>query len=156
MIKNPFFENWVKPGLGKPFPLGADVPFDMKSALEAGRKSFQALTEAQQIEMESLQTALQRGAEIFSQVMQDQSEIAKELMHEGTPEEKIARGADLIRKSYERTVCGIREVGDIVSKSSREAGDILNRRVSASLSEIQSSAEESAKKPSSKNGKRAA
>lgn len=156
MIKNPFFENWLKPDASKSFPLGAAAPFDIKDTLEAGRKSFQAFTDAQQIGMESLQTVVQRQSEILTQIVKDQSEIAKEIMHEGTPEEKIARGAELIRKSYEKTVSGIREVSDIVSKSSREASEIINKRVAASLNEIKSSAEESKQKASSKDGKKVA
>lgn len=156
MIKNPFFENWLKPDVSKLFSLISSAPFDVKSTVETGRKSFQAFTDSQQIGIESLQTVLQRQSEILTQMLQDQSEIAKEIMHEGTPEDKIARSADLIRKSYERTVCSIREVGDIVSKSSREASEIINKRVAASLNEIKSSAEENKQKSSSKEGKKVA
>lgn len=153
MAKNPFFESWIKPDMAKSFsafPSVSATPFDMKCGMECWRKNIQAITEAQQITIESLQTIAQRQAEIMSQMIQDQSSMAKEIMDEGTPEEKIARGAELIRHSYEKTVSNLREVGDIVNKTSREASDVLNKRVATSLNEIRESAEETKQSKSSK------
>jgi phasin family protein len=131
MTDNSFFQNWLKniPSL----PQG---PMDMKSMMEQGRKTFQAITEAQQLCVESLQVIAQRQAELLSQIVQDQSEIAREIATEATPEQKIARGAELIRKSYEKTIDGAREVTDMVQKSTREAGDIINHRVANALNDI--------------------
>lgn len=157
MTKNTFFENWFKPAFGNTMPTQLpSTPFDMKDLMEASRKSIQACSDAQQIAMESFQTIMQRQAEIMSQFFQDNSSIAKEIMAEGTPEEKIARGAELIRDSYEKAMCGAREVGDIANKSAREACDILNSRVTACLDEIKSTAEENKEQKSKKSAKKAA
>ena len=83
----------------------------------------------------------QRQAEILSQIVQDHSEIAREIVNQGAPEDKIVRGAELARRSYEKTVTGIREVTDMASKSSREAGDIMSGRGANALTEIASSIE---------------
>lgn len=132
-----FFEQWViKPELTRSIPGVPNLTFDVQAVLESQRKTIQALTEAQQLAVESLQTVAQRQAEIMSQLFQDQSEIAREIAAEGSPEAKIAKGADLARRSYEKTVNGFREVGDIVNKSGREASDIINKRVSCALEEI--------------------
>lgn len=135
MTQNPFFQNWLKsmPNMNTSMP---QTPVDMKTMMEQGRKTFQAITEAQQLCMESLQVIAQRQGEILSQIMQDQNMIAREIANEATPEQKIARGADLIRKSYEKSVVGAREVSDMMNKSVREAGDILNRRVQSALNEV--------------------
>jgi phasin family protein len=92
-----------------------------------------------------MQTIAQRNAEILSQMVQDQSEMAREIAGEKTPEEKVARSADLARRSYEKTVNGIREVSDIVNKSGREASEIINKRVATALSEIASTMEDQPK-----------
>lgn len=145
-----FFEQWIKPDMTKSIPGVANMPFDMKTVMDSGRKTFQALTEAQQLAVESMQTIAQRQAEIMSQIVQDQSQIAREIINEGTPEEKIARGAELVRRAYEKTVSGMREVNDMMNKSNREATDIINKRVACALSELGNSAEESATKPQKK------
>ena len=145
MTQNPFFQNWLKTmsSMTQATPqTPVEMPIDMKVMMEQGRKTFQAITEAQQLCMESLQVIAQRQGEILSQMVQDQSAIAREIASETTPEQKIARGADLIRKSYEKSVVGAREVSDMMNKSVREAGDILNRRVQSALNEVKTVATE--------------
>jgi phasin family protein len=155
-----FFEQWMKPEFSKSIPGVSNLPFDMKALMESNRKTFQAITEAQQLAVESFQTSAQRMTEIMSQMVQDQSEIARGIITEGTPEEKVARGAELVKRSYEKTIGGMREVGDIVNKSSREAGDIISKRVSSALNEITEVIEDqpkAAKKDDAKkSGKKAA
>ncbi len=142
MTKNPFFDNWLKVDLSKTLPGLASVPVDMKNIMESGRKTFQAFSEAQQVAIESFQTIAQRQAEILSQFVHDQSAIASASINEGTPEEKIARSAELVRKSYEKTISSQREVADLLSKSNREATDIINKRVATALNELKSTVEE--------------
>lgn len=151
-MTNPF-EAWLKSDYISNFPSpAASGVSGMKGAMEAGRRSIQACAEAQQVAMESLQTIVQRQSEIVSQLLKDNSSMAQEIINEGTPEEKIARGAELIRCAYEKTMSGMQEVGDIYSKSTKEACDIINRRVSACLEEVQCSARQAA---CGQNGKKA-
>jgi phasin family protein len=115
------------------------LPFDVKSLLETQRKNLQAFSEAIQVVVESSQTIAQSQAEILSQFAADNSSLIQEITSEGTPEEKIAKHADLIKKNYEKSVANWKEISDIASKSGKEATDIINKRVSASLTEIKSS-----------------
>jgi phasin family protein len=158
MSKNPFFENWMKSGSNNSaFPKFPNIPFGMKEIMESSRKSIQACTAAQQIATQSLQAIMQRQSEIMSQMVQNSSAVAKEVMDEGTPEEKIARSAELIREAYEKTVNNYREVGDIASKSAREAMDVLNDRIATAFEEIKSTAEDAKEQKSKKSsGKKAA
>ncbi len=135
------FEKWLKPEYLSNFSAGSAFPGmdGVRDAMESGRKSIQAYAEAGQIAMESMQTIMQRQSEILSQLVQDNSSIAQEIINEGTPEEKIARSAELVRQAYEKTVFGMQEVNDICSKSTKEACEIINKRVSACLEEVQCS-----------------
>ncbi len=158
MTKNPFFD-WIKVDLSNSIPGLNSFPVDLKNTMESTRKTLQAITEAQQLAFESLQTVAQRNGEIFSQFVQDQSAIAREIANEGTPEEKIARGADLVRKAYEKTISGSREVADMLNKSTREANDIINNRVTTALKELKTTIEEnpvSSQQPKSKADDQAA
>lgn len=142
MTKNPFFENWLKVDLSNSVPGFASAPVDMKHMMESGRKTMQAIIEAQQVAIESLQTIAQRQTEIMSQFVQDQSAMARDIVKEGTPEEKIARSAESMRKAYEKTINGSREVADMLNKSTREASEIINKRVTNALNEIKTNVEE--------------
>lgn len=146
-MPNPF-ENWLKPDVMAKFTAPTSFPgvIGMKDAMESGRKSVQACAEAQQLAMESLQTIIQRQTEIVSRIMHDNSAIAQEIINEGTPEEKIARSAEMIRNAYERTIDGMQEVGDIYNKSGKEACEIINRRVAACFDEIGCCAKDAASK----------
>ena len=120
-------------------PAAGLFPFDFGNVLETMRKNMQAMTEAQQIAIENIQAIAQRQAEIMTQMVEDNTSLAQQIMTEGTPEEKISRQADLARKSYERSMSNLTELSDMVVKSNREAGEIISKRVTASLTEFKSS-----------------
>lgn len=121
-------------------------PFDLKSVLESHRKNVQALTQAQQVTMENVQALAQRQTEILSQIVEDHSALVKEFLNEGTPEDKIAKNADLYKKIYERTIKNMNDLSEMINKSNSEASDIINKRVSASISEIKSALDKKDKK----------
>ena len=131
-------------------------PFDFNALLETQRKNVQALTEAQQLALESLQTVAQRQAEILSRFVEDNSVLVQEIMTEGKPEDKVARQADLLRDNYEKSIASWNELADLVRVSNQEAAGIINKRVSASLKELKTALEKSAKPAKSETYKKAA
>lgn len=124
---------------GKVFENFKSMPFDMQSIMETQRKNIQAMSEAQQIAIENFQAIAQRQSEMLSQIVEEHSKMTSQLMSEGTPEEKIAKQTDLIKGLYERSVKNISDLAEMVSSSNQETSKILNKRVSASMSEIKSS-----------------
>lgn len=138
---NPFADFFSRSDFSKIFDNYKTMPFDMKSFLETQRKNVQALSEAQQITAENLQAILQRQAEILSQMVEDNSSIAREMMIEGTPEEKISKNADLFKNLYERSVKNLNDLAEMINASNQEAGKIISKRVSATMSEIKTSLE---------------
>jgi phasin family protein len=121
-------------------------PFDMQNFLETQRKNMQALTQAQQLTIGNIQAIAQRQSEILSQMIEDNSKIAKEIISEGTPEQKIAKNAKLFQSVYERSVKNMTELSDMINKSSLEASSVINKRVTATMNEIQSSVNKDGKK----------
>ena len=63
------------------------------------------------------------------------------MLNEGTPEEKIAKNAKMFKTIYERTVESMSELSEMINKSNQEASTIINKRVAATMNEIQSSLE---------------
>lgn len=136
MVRNSFFDpNLLQQMMPRQGNTQTPV-FDMKVFLEIQRKNAQAVADAWQVGFESAQSAWSRQAEILGRIVQDNSTLASTLMSEGTPEQKVQRQTDMVRKSYEQTVKGAREVTDLLSRSQEEAAEIINRRVSASLTEM--------------------
>lgn len=138
---NPFAEFFAQNDFSKIFENYKTMPFDIKDFLETQRRNVQALSEAQQITVENLQAIAQRQAEILSQIVEDNSNIARELMVEGTPEEKISKNADLFKNLYERSIKNMNDLSEMISASNQEAGKIISKRVSATMNEIKSSLE---------------
>lgn len=143
---NPFSEFLTQNDFSKFFENYQSVPFDMGAMMETQRKNLQAITEAQQLAMGSLQAVAQRQAEIMSQIVQDNSTLATEIMAEGTPEEKMSRNAKMFKTVYERSVKNMKEISEMLNKSGQEASNIINKRVAATMNEIQSSIEKEPKK----------
>lgn len=121
-------------------------PFDFSALMETQRKNMQTMSELQQIAVGNLQSIAQRQSEIISQMVESNTNMAQQIMTEGTPEEKIALQADMVRTAYENSVTGLTELSDLVAKSGKETGDIISKRVTASLTEFKSSVEKT--KPS--------
>ena len=146
VTNNPFSQFFSQNDFSKAFQQYQAIPFEMKDLMETQRKNLQAFTEAQQLAMESMQAVAQRQTEIVSQIIEDNSNIAKELMGEGSPEQKLAKNAELFKKLYEKTTVNMQELSDMISKSGAETGKLLNKRVSASMGEIKSALEKGQKK----------
>lgn len=148
--KNPYSEFFSQNDFSRLFEGYQSVPFDMKSFLETQRKNIQALSEAQQLSVENLQTIVQRQSAILSQMVEDNAQITKEMMAEGTPEAKIAKNAELFKGAYERSVKSMAEITDMLNQSSQEASAIINKRVAATMNEVKSALEKTAEKAAKK------
>ena len=151
--------NFMSQFLGKDFSAyftqAPGSQLDVSSLMETHRKNTQAATDAMKVAGEGMQAYAQRCTELMSQLMEDQSKLANELMSEGSPEEKISKQADLIQKSYDKSVGNVKELADLVSKSNQEAGELINKRVSASLNEIKGALSEKKSASASSSQKKA-
>lgn len=143
---NPFSKFFAANDFTKIFEPYQKMPLGLNELMETQRKNIQALGEAQQIAFESMQAVAQRQTEIMSQLIEDNSRIAKELLGEGSPEEKLLKNTDMIKKIYEKTASNMQELTDMISKSGSETGKLLNKRVTASMGEIKSALEKGQKK----------
>ncbi len=143
--KNPFADFFQQNDFSKVLEQYQTSPFDMKALMETQRKNMQVLTEAQQLAMENIQAIAQRQSKILSQMVEDNSALAQGLVNEGTPEEKMAQNAKAFKSIYERTVKNMSELSEMVSKSNMETTGLINKRISATMNEIQDSLEKTQK-----------
>ncbi|PZQ48085.1 MAG: phasin [Micavibrio aeruginosavorus] len=115
-------------------------PFDFKTILDAQRKNFQALTEANQRALQGWQAIAARQTEMVSQFVQDNSSLARETFTEGTPESKFAKQTELLKTSYETSVHNAQELVEMAQKCASDAAEVINDRVVATLGEIKATA----------------
>ena len=113
---------------------------DMESLLAAQRKNIEALTAANRLALEGVQAVAHRQAEILRQTMEETSKMVSDLMAAGTPEDRVAKQADLMKSAFEKALANMRELAEMIAKSNTEAAEVISKRVSENLEEIKSMA----------------
>lgn len=109
---------------------------DMDAVMASQRKNIEALTAANQLAVEGVQAVLRRQAEIMRQTMEESASLMSEMMASGTPEDKIARQAELAKTAFDKALTNMRELVELVAKSNNEAADVLSNRVKEALEEV--------------------
>jgi phasin family protein len=109
---------------------------DMDTIMSTQRKNIEALTKANQLAIEGLQTVARRQAEILRGGFEEASALMRDLMQSQTPEDRVSRQADAAKKSLERALSSARELAEIVAKAGNEAFDVLHHRMGESLDEV--------------------
>ncbi|SMF46102.1 phasin family protein [Tistlia consotensis] len=109
---------------------------DMQAMMEAQRKNLEAIGQANKIAVEGAQALAQRQMEILRSTMEEASKVMSDLAASGTPEERMAKQADVVREAFERAISNMRELAELGAKSNTEALDTINKRISESLDEI--------------------
>jgi phasin family protein len=110
--------------------------FDVTTVLDIQRRNVEALTAANQTVVQGLQTVVRRQGEIARQSVKQVQDLLSVKPSSASITETLVKRIDLAKTSYEKNVADARELGDIVVKVGSEAGDILSRRVVASLDEV--------------------
>ena len=111
--------------------------FDVDAMMAAHRKNVEAVTAANQCAFEGVSALMRRQGEIAREALENYSTAVKELMADGTVEEKAVRQAEFARNAYDRSVANVRELTDMVAKTNEEAFGLINNRVRESLDEVQ-------------------
>lgn len=124
--------------------------------IDIHRKNLEAFGEAHHITVETFQACMRRHAEMVSEILHEGAAMISDVMGQGPTEQKVVRQADMMKKSYEYSVAGLRELAEILNKSGLEASNLLNKRVSASFTEVKSAMEKSARIRTAANQKAAA
>lgn len=109
---------------------------DMEALVSAQRRNVEALTQANQLAVECMQAVARRQSEILRQTMEEASKSMRDLFEQGPPEDKLAKQTELAKVAMEKALANMRELAEMVTKSNREAFDVINRRVTESMDEM--------------------
>lgn len=129
---NPFFDMDVTKLLSEYKVPGVDVD----SLMASQRKNIEALTAANQLAAEGIQAVMRRQAEILRQSIEESTSAVNDLIAAGSPEDKAAKQADVVKTAFEKALANARELAEMIAKSNAEAADVISKRVSESLDEI--------------------
>ena len=92
-----------------------------ETMVETQRKNIEALTAANQTAFEGVQALFQRQAELVRTSVEEMTKATTDLWSAASPEEKAAKQADLVKKSYEGAIANLREAIDMLAKTQRPA-----------------------------------
>lgn len=129
--------------------------FDYNQAFATQRRDVEALSTVSQISVETAQEISRRQAELARANVENVLRASKELFNNSSSDNGVARQADFAKAMFENTLSNMREVGEMMTKSSFEAFDVLNRRAAERIEEI-SDASASAASTVSRAAKKAA
>lgn len=123
---------------GKLFVNGKAPMFDVEAAIASQRKNVEALTVANQVAFEGVQTVLRREVEIVRDAVEELTNVAKEIAAAGSFEEKVAKQAEIAKSSFETALANFRELSGLVQKTSDQAVSVISKRVVDNFDEVKS------------------
>jgi phasin family protein len=109
---------------------------DVESFIDLQRRNVQAFTVANQTAFEAFKGIAQRQADMLKVAMEDFSKAGSEFFAVGTLEEKTAKNADLVKKSYETSIANMKELAELYAKGNADAFEAINKRVTEALEEV--------------------
>jgi phasin family protein len=130
----PFFELDISKVLAEFKLPGVDVD----AILASQRKNIEAVTAANQLAIEGFQAVVRRQSSILRQTLEETGTILTEALSAGSPEDKAAKQAELVKAAFERALANMKELAELVAKSNTEAANVISNRVSESLEELKS------------------
>ena len=104
---------------------------NLESLQDVSRANIEAISEANRIAMEGMQSLAQRSQEMAQEAMTDMQESAKAMsdMDGGS----LSKPAEIARGNFEKAVNNLRELAEIAGKSQTEAWGVIGRRWQESM-----------------------
>ena len=112
---------------------------DMSKILDAQRKNVEAITQANRIALEGVQSLMQRQAEIMQQSVEEATKMMQNFDPASDPTERVAQQTALAQQAFQQALDRMRELAEMANKSQAEAFEQIQARFSESLEEISGS-----------------
>lgn len=117
--------------------MASDPKNPFADLVAAQKKNVEALTQANQIALAGLQAAATRQMEFVQKAMTEATQLATQsggLSNDLNA--TLSRQAEIARQAFDQSIANMRELADMLQKSSREAVDVVNARIAQSLAEL--------------------
>jgi phasin family protein len=113
---------------------------DVDAFVAIQRKSVEALNDANQKVFDGVRTVAERQSEIMRDTIEKSTAAFETMGKIKTPQEAAEKHIDLARKSYDKAVKDMSELGDMITKTSTDAMAPISARVKESFVEAKSMA----------------
>ncbi len=110
---------------------------DMEALVSSQRKNIEALTQANKLAYDGVQAIVKRQVEILRSTVDEVSQVTKNMAEPGSPQDKAAKQAEITKDMMERSLSNMRELAEMVAKSNSEAFELLNKRFTQGVGEMQ-------------------
>ena len=120
--------------------LGRDLKMpqvDVDHIRDHHRKNLDALEKATRSAASGATDVFARQREILEETLGEVRDMAARMVVPGSPRELMDRQAELAKKSFETAVKNASEIGEVISRSSTEAIEILRGRIKEAMEEMQ-------------------
>jgi phasin family protein len=114
---------------------------DMDAFMAASRRNMETITAANRVALEGAQAVAKRHMEIMQQGMAEMTEAMRSMALPDDPQAKAARQAELLKQAYEHAVANMKELSDLIQRSTAEAIGLLNQRFAEAMDEVKALAE---------------
>jgi phasin family protein len=111
--------------------------FDFDVVFAAQQKNFEAVTAANRVAVEGLQTVAKRQAELFQASVDAFQKASTDLMATTEVNDRAVKQAELTKTAFETGLANAQELSDLVSKSTTETLAVVNKRVAEGIDEVQ-------------------
>jgi phasin family protein len=111
-------------------------PFDVEAAWAAQRRNIEALSQANQLAIESMQAVAKRQIELTRETFEGFSALWRDLATPVSTEDRIVKNTEYAKKMLEKGITHGREITTIATKAGTAAAEVLHKRASASLDEM--------------------
>jgi len=111
---------------------------NIEAVMASHRKNIEALTSANQLAFENLQTFARRQAELVRQHFESTAGIVQGVMTASTADEKMAKQAEATKAALDRNLMNLRELTDMMTKNQYQALEVVSKRMSEGMDELQS------------------
>jgi len=108
---------------------------DLEALAASQRKNLEALSQANRVALEGAQAIARRHMEILQHGMSELT-LAMQQLAGQDPQSTAAKQAEMMKTAYEKAVGNMKELADLIQKSSEEAVSVLNRRFAEAMDEV--------------------
>jgi phasin family protein len=116
---------------------------DMEAMSTAHRRNMEALSAAYRASLEGAQAVARRNGEIMQQAVAEMEQAVRAVASDEAPKDKAAKQAELLKEAYQHAVANMKDLSDLIQKSSAEAIGLLNKRFSEGMDEVKAMMEKS-------------
>ncbi|MBT4891222.1 MAG: phasin family protein [Rhodospirillales bacterium] len=112
--------------------------FDVEALVDSQRKSAEALNEANQKVLDGVRSVAERQSEIMREAMEKSTAALETMGKAKTPQEAVEKNIEMARKSYDKAVKDMSELGDMITKVNSDAVAPINTRIKEGFVEAKS------------------